>query len=222
MKYFCLVSMVFLIIACNYCNFENPLPINKKNIYYFPGEFRGKWLNNSKDTVIISKHYLSYIEIHHKKLAKSLIDTSKKYIIKDKKIYFIEKGQNNSTELSKGYQYIIDKDSIIVNIPIKNEIILSKNSFLRKAGDYYLVNIKNENDWWFIILFERKKDKTIIIRSINPKNENDFFKNCELIHKINDDVYLNCNWNENEILKFINNGGFSDTLLVLSNTNKID
>jgi metal-sulfur cluster biosynthetic enzyme len=205
-----IIGIGFLFVSCDQFYFSTPQPIDAKNIYEFPKEFRGVWSDNL-DSIIIGKDYYLNIENRKVNVSKKEVDTSSSYIIYENKIYKIDK---EDEMLNEGYHYSIENDIITYLKREVSEIELGRKAFLRKLGNKYVVNIKNENQWWNIYLIEKTKDGGILLKILNNYNL-EKIEDVKYIYSSDHNFYLNVNWTKDELLKLINKGAFSDTVMIL-------
>lgn len=145
------VLIIFsLISSCHTMYFSNPLPVDSRNIYKIPREYRGVWFLES-DSVIIGKRSVRFIYKDDRCLAKSEADTSSRFLLRDNLIYSID----TETGLSQGYPYTLKDDTICFTQRTISEIPLSTITFLRKVNGGYIFNsiarvIDEETGDWYL------------------------------------------------------------------------
>ena len=219
-KIILLIGFLPLIISCDNVYISTPQPVDSKNIYLFPREFRGVW-TCEENKVIIEKDYFKYAQNSEYKVSKQEIDTSSSYVLKDNKIYIID---NEKWEISDGLPFKLEKDTIYYQLPEVTEIPLGKNAFLRKVKNNYILNIKQKNEWWELVLINKDKNGNIIAVRLDIKDleKNKKFKNIHIFKSENSrSDYIEANWTKRELLEMINKGVFSDTLFILEPNNII-
>lgn len=235
--------------SCDSYNFASPQPVDKENIYEFPADIRGNWVSeNENELIIISRSYASLRNTGKEKIVKGIwpvlndsgaviyppvsyksfntirfdslqkpIDTIPNYLLDKNNIYEV----NEDGKLGKGYQYKLDKDTIIL---FKNEeviIDLGRNAFIRKLkNDLYVINIMNsilgqENPWWQITILEKKGNDHLNIWDCNGKLK----KHPSMFYtpvkgRGSGNYYFNSKWSTNDILHLMDEGYFevSNTL----------
>ncbi|MFH1001041.1 MAG: hypothetical protein V1783_09390 [Bacteroidota bacterium] len=207
---------LLILTACERTYFSVPQPVDSKNIYEFPKEIRGLWVNNF-DTIVIGSTQFKSLEYKEFKVEKSIADTSSSYIFRNGKVFLV----NNDKSLSERLNYSIVNDTVVILKREVQEISLSQNSFLRAIDFGYILNIKNEEHWWELYLIEPNVNGRIIVTSLKHDNLDVRF-NEEILHKKESTYYLNVKWTKNDLSQIINNGIFCDTLLQLEINEKIN
>lgn len=213
-KILLILGIIPLLISCDNVIISTPQPIDAKNKYSFPGDFRGVWTTDG-DTIIIGKDYYKNIKYREEKVFKQEIDTSSSYVLKENKIYIIDKVKS---EISEGFPVKIENDTIYYKERRVYEIALGKKAFLRKVKKNYILNFREEKQWWQVILIRKDRTGNIIVANLT----NDMvyeFSNYKHIHtfssKYGDWDYIEANWTKKELLEMINKGVFSDTIFIL-------
>ena len=215
-------------ISCTSVSFDQPQPIDAKNCKKIPKKFRGTWVSND-DTTIIGKTFFRKIDWNFETLSKAELDTNKSLVIRGKFIYDLE------DDSLKGYEYTVMDDSLIVKIPDRFEFTLGNSAQLRSVSKKYLtLNLKQDSIWWNVYLVEKKNDGRIVIRSSKQQdlsilesilNTNEI----EITSPDKDELetsefqkFWSVELSSKQIIEFINEGGFSDTALVLEPIHKIE
>jgi hypothetical protein len=166
---FVLFSVTILFCSCDIHNFSMPQPIDKENIYEFPEEFQGRWINAgmdesffvskkyglliSHDTTEISTESLSKRNLKGEYLEPTLYNSFRTiYYDSEKRPFdtvdnYVLRGQyiyEKFSGLGRRYRYIIHHDTITI---FKNDttcIDLGRNAFLRQINkNLYSLNICN-------------------------------------------------------------------------------
>lgn len=215
-----IIGIIPIMTSCEHVYISTPQPVDSKNIYVFPKEYRGVW-TCEENTVIIGKDFFKYIQNLDFKVSKIEIDSSSSYVLKDNKLYIID---NRKMELKGGFPYKLKNDTIYYQEPEVLEIALGKKAFLRKIKKNYILNNQKENQWWELILIKKDKKGNIIVEKLDIKDL-DKFTNYRHIHsfkaKYSRSDYIEANWTKKELLEMLNKGMFSDTLATLEINNTI-
>lgn len=205
-------SFVLSLTSCQPVYFTAPQPFDAENIYEFPKEYRGLWVNEG-DTTIIGKNYFIIKEYKQKNsIAKKEIDTSTVYILKTNKIYIKEK--YDDIGLSEGFPYKLHNDSVQFNAREITKVALSYETFLRKVGKYYILNTSNTKNWWNIYLIKKTDNQKIEVYILDEDDLKNL-SNFETIYKSKEGIFIAAKWSKKEMLFFIDNGQFSELILEL-------
>lgn len=199
--------------------------VSKKNVLFIMNDntriVNGAWpkISDSGDYLFPPlPPYESFKTINYDSL-KRPVDTIDNFLLRGQYIYRID----SDKFLGKGYPYAIEKDTINF---LENDTIsidLGQNAFLRQLNkDFYVLNIRNNildedmyNDWWQIMLLEKKEDQTINIWECTPKTEELACKFYERPSK-SAIFYFDCEWATADILRLVREGYFE-----VSSTNYI-
>jgi hypothetical protein len=224
-----LIILLFSLTSCVSVYFEEPQPVDSSNLDEIPADFQGTWIEKN-DTTIINETTFSNVEWKFKPLTQKELDTTKSLLIKGGLIFDL------SQDSVKGFNYSTRNDTIIVHIPDRFDFSLSDSVLLKPISDtYFSLNFKRDSIWWEVYIFSRNSNNEIIARKLKRK---DFTilksvthnKDVEVIiepydkNKLTtseDQQFLNAKLTKNTMLDFINQGGFSDTILTLSPSNKV-
>lgn len=210
-----ILGIISLVLACENVYNSSPQPVDSKNIYSFPREFRGMW-TCERDTLIIAKDYSKYTQFVGFSVPKQDVDSSSSFVIKDDKIFIINK---HEMELRGGFPFKLENDTIYYQERNVVEVALGKKAFLRKVNKNYILNIKQESGWWEAILIKKDKEGNIITAGLDIQ-ELQKYKNYKSIHTFKQDEYsrtdyIEATWTKKELLGMINKGVFSNTLFKL-------
>lgn len=209
---FLLSGIIYTATSCDAIYFTSPQPFNTKNIYEFPKEYRGYWVNDG-DTTIIGKNYFihkEYKQTHS--IAKKEIDTSTIYILKNNKIYIKEKYED--ILLTEGFPYQQQNDTIYFKAREIIKLSLGYETFLRKVDQYYILNTSNTTTWWTLYLIKKTLDNTLEI-SILKEEDLKSNSNFETIYNAEEGLFLDAKWSITELKNLIQKGGFSSMILEL-------
>ena len=219
-KIIILLAIFPLIISCESISVSTPQPVDSKNITNFPGEFRGTWTCEG-NTMIIGKDFYKYSQDFSVKIPKQLVDTSSSYLLKNNKIYYVDR---RKLEIGEGFPYTLENDTIYYTERNVSETTLGRKAFLRRVKKNYIVNVKQENQWWQLALLEKNKAGEIIIRIQNLKELEKFTNHTHiqtLTGKYETFEFIEANWTRKELSEMLDKGMFSDTLMVLEPNNRI-
>jgi hypothetical protein len=217
-----MICFVFILSSCTSIYFESPQPLDSKDLKKFPKELRGFWLDGL-DTVSVKKDQLITIKNEIKKISRTELETSNVLIMKNNQIFEL-----NSNSL-KGYRCSILGDTILYSKRLIDKINIGDSLKLRSSAKYYFLNRLNENGWWEVTLVHQSDKNTMLLKYPN-KDEFELaskissFALTKFIESDNPDgtvsmtnhhgKYWRGNFTSKEIIQFINEGGFSDTLQV--------
>ncbi len=164
---FCLSIILY---SCDNYNFSQPLPVDQKNIYQFPKNFRGDWQEDeSAVSIYISKTHIDFFTKDSEKIIdgawprlndtggyvypsvayntlKTIRYDSLKRPVDTISNYLVRDNYaypvNDKQLLEKGYPCQVDNDTIIVLKDDKVSIDLGQNAFLRKLNKkFYVLNL---------------------------------------------------------------------------------
>lgn len=209
-----------MIISCFGVYLSTPQPVDSKNILSFPVKYRGIWTEEG-DTVFIEKKYLGYSMTSEEIIPMAELDSAS-HILKNNKIYLLFE---DGTELRGGYPYQIKDDTLRYTAIQLLEVELGKSAFLRKLKKDYILNVKQENQWWILILFKTDKQGNLVVKSLNTSDLQKLV-NLYPIHSYDDYKYtrldfIEASWTKKELIKMIDEGLFSDTIRILDTNGKI-
>jgi len=213
-----LMAAGMLMQSCDQFYFASPQPVDEVNIERFPEAIRGLYIDQN-DSITFGADYFLSVDYTNKKIPQAEVDTSGSYILKDQKIYLLDKDEE--IRLKGGYPYTVKEDTFYFSERSIIEIALGKKAFLRKVADNgYMLNIKEEHEWWTLIFIEVKSDGAVVARYIN---EEDLEKipGLKEVYVDNEDHYLEVKWTSAALNTLVQNGLFSDTLLNINMHKKI-
>ena len=206
-----------LLSSCATYYFHQPLPTDAENIYVIPKKFRGTWKDDVKHTSLdIGKDYYKRTETIPVSYSKSEFESDSGYFFIDDKVYRIRESAPEG-----GYSFYFKNDSIFINTEQINYVQLGENAFLRKIDYGYILNLRNEKmkDWWSATFIDVRNKTGVAFRELR---EGDLEKNGDykLAHpKLK--TFIIADWKQEDIERFIDKGGFSDTVEFLNYGNKI-
>lgn len=200
--------------SCSQHYFDRPQPIDAKNIYAFPETFRGVW-TDGKDSLIVGKFYFANIEYKDLSMAYTKQDTTRYAIFRDNKVYPYDSIQQQLMGL--GYPYEIKNDSIFYQTREILEAQLGRKAVLRAVGDQFVLNVKNDNQWWELFLMGVGQEGKVLVRypNIDQLAEQDILP----IFSNEEQDYFEVKWRTKNLEQLIDSGIFSDTLLFLDQQN---
>jgi hypothetical protein len=210
----------FLLLTLNSCNsvfFSEPQPVDAKNIFEFPAQVRGVWMEG-EDTITIGKREYRSVSYRNESVAKSIADTSSQYILANNKIFILK--NEDAPRLTGGFPYEERADTLYYKARELEEIFLGGNTFLRKVGSRYILNIRNDELWWELLLVEKARDGSVLGRRLS-KEDMDSFQVSQPIWKSEDMSYYDIRWRAHDLTSLIKAGCFSDTTINLTPDQKI-
>jgi hypothetical protein len=161
-----LMVSLFVFISCGTVYFDQPQPVNAKNLKSIPREIQGTWKTRNKypDAVTINeeaikidkKSFKKYSTVYYS-IAQSEINNSMTYKLYDGKIFLSVNGKSHS------YPYILANDSIrYSSCEVEMQYELSDSVLLRRAKGCYVVNLKYRN-WWEVVFIQKSEGGDILI-----------------------------------------------------------
>lgn len=144
-----------LIFSCGdpYPYFNQPQPVNARNLKKFPKELQGSWItevNDKKCTITISKD--TYINVFYPsdefEVPASEMDTSHSFRFINNKLIYVGGIDMYNSE----FEYDLRNDTFYCSGRMINTLQLSDSVLLRKANDCYVCNIKRGAAWEVITL----------------------------------------------------------------------
>jgi hypothetical protein len=213
---FLLLPVVFL--SCTVYYFNEPQPVDSKNIYKMPIKFIGSWyikdsmdlMREDFDSISIGKNSYHLITRDQVRETRNDIDSDSSIFIMNDKIYYTEDGMLNG-----GYAFYWSNDTVIINT-VENELVeLGKKAHLRKIDYGYILNTNHDKmiDWWSIKFIDTRDKENMVIRCIKDEDVEKFPSYNILSKDFNN--YIEAKWSAGEVNEFIDKGGFSDTVLIL-------
>jgi len=221
-KIYSLIAICLILASCSEYYFSEPQPVNSKNILKVPKMHRGTWNigdNNSSDhteSLTIGESYYKLVDNYRAKESLAVLEQDSSTYLIGNKVYVKEDG-----ELEGSYDYTIEGDSIIVYVNEFEIVEFGEKAFLRKIDYGYILNLQHEKmkDWWEIMFIDTRNPDGVSIRTLKREDlEKD--DNHRILHEDFSD-YIVAQWTIEQIQKFIDDGGFSDTSMVLSNNEKV-
>ncbi len=110
-----------MLYSCDQYYFTTPQPVDSENVYKFPADYRGIWVEEG-DTILFEKDYFVNITYTNRKVAKNMADTSSQYIIKDEKIFVVD--EEEEVEIKGGFLYTLKDDTLYFREREMLEVIL--------------------------------------------------------------------------------------------------
>ncbi len=206
-----------LLLSCDQIYFTTPQPIDEVNINTFPEAIQGIY-PDQKDSVILGNDYFRSVDYTDKKIPKTEVDTSANYIIKDERIYILDKEEE--IKVKGGFPFTLQDDTLFYSERSIMEITLGKKAFIRKTGNNYILNIKEEHEWYTLVFMEIAENGDLIARILNEKDL-EKMRGITRIYEDNGDHYLSAKMTSTMVNEFLQKGIFSDTLLHLESRKKV-
>lgn len=215
-----IVSMVagLLLMSCDQFYFSTPQPVDARNIYEFPNKSRGSWTDNG-DSIVIGRTNFMSIEYQEAKVSLKEAKGSSRYRLKRDKVYITD--EEKGLKAKRGFPYTLKQDTLFYQEAEIFELKLGEGTFLRKVGDFYLLNSKYSENWWEIYLVEIQPDESIVTRYLN-KDDLSKIGDLKTLHVAENQYFLEANWTKKDLTKLLQKGVFSDTLLVLTRKRKTE
>jgi len=211
------LGLALLLQSCDQIYFTSPQPIDEENIETFPEAIQGVYMDQN-DSIIFGDDYFRSVDYNDKKIPKIEVDTSDNYILKDQKIYIVDKGEE--IKVKGGFPFTIQDDTLYFSELTVMEIALGKKAFLRKVGDNYIVNIKEEHEWYNLVFMEIAGNGDLTARILNEKDL-EKMPGITRIYEDNGDYYLSAHMTSRTLNELFQKGVFSDTLFHLEGQKKM-
>ena len=215
---FAFILVVTSFFSCTNALFDQPQPVNAKNLKNIPKEFRGIW-NDNRDTIIIDKSYYMHVSFLDEHITKAEIDTGKDFKMVNDKLYLTVEDPN-----IKDFQYIQKNDTFFYTVRyISNLFCLSDSVLLRKAKHSYVCSVKRGN-WWELFVIQKKKNGEIqiyypdgkILKENQLKYSINFLDTVKI--KTEDKLYFHAELDADFFDKNINNNIFSLYITLFPNS----
>jgi hypothetical protein len=161
-----LMFLIFVLTSCGTVYFDNPQPVDSRNLRSVPVDIRGTWKTRNiyPDAVTVNedairidrKSFRKYSTVYYT-IARPEIDKSAVYKLNEGKISVTRNGKSHS------YPYTIVNDSIrYSSCEVEMQYGLSDSVLLRKADGCYVVNLKFKS-WWEIVFIQKSEAGDILI-----------------------------------------------------------
>ncbi|MEP3389085.1 MAG: hypothetical protein ABJO02_12905 [Reichenbachiella sp.] len=209
-----LIISFFILSACSQQYFDQPQPIDGKNIYAFPAPFQGIW-TDGKDSLIVAKYFFANIEYSSLSLPYTKRDTTAYALFRGSKVYPYDSIRQQI--LGVGTSFEVRNDSIYYEIRESLEVQLGRKAFLRQVGDQFVLNVKGDNDWWELFLMGVTDQRKLVVTypSIDAMIEQDI----NPVLSNTEEDYFEVRWTTKQFNQLIKNNVFSDTLLFIEQQN---
>jgi len=140
----CLILLLMIAASCTVIYFDQPQPVDARNLKKVPKALRGQWTKTSESDsslIRIDKTVYFFSQVSHYKLPLSSIQSSVKYRLLENKIYNLEE------DTTRGFPFRLTNDTVFFSENSDNIIILSDSAVLRKGKNCYLLNLKTALGW---------------------------------------------------------------------------
>ena len=194
------VSLVFILFACQPVTFTEPQPKDVAAIDAFPARLQGIYLNSgdssvlqiTASTMIISYHYDEKIHV-------SQLDSTEQLI-----------GDTLFDMLTtKGKLIRIEGDSIVKPVSSSDTLfVFDATHVLKKFKGYYFLNTSNSQDNWQVQKLELSKGR-LTLSSLNTKEDLDQL--VEITEYPQDTTTYVFSPSRKQFKKFVRNQGFRDS-----------
>lgn len=214
MRAFLIYWTLLALSSCSQHYFDRPQPIDSRNIYAFPEAFRGVWTDGD-DSLVVGRFYFANIEYTDHSIPYLSSDTTHNAIFKDNKVYPYDSTQQQINGV--GYSYEIRNDSIFYTTREILEAQLGRKAVLREVGDQFVLNVKNESQWWELFLMGITNKGKVLVRypSIEQLAEQEILP----VFSNEEKDFFEVQWTTNELDRLIGENIFADTLLFLDQQN---
>lgn len=196
--------LVTVLSSCTSIFFDQPQPVNSKNLKQIPEELQGKWSSpkDYDDSIIIDKNTFSRIDNEYYIIPDYKTDTSVVFTLEDNKIYLDGKD-------TIGYRYILMNDTIKYYEREIFDITLSDSALLRKGQNCYVLNLRKSN-FWEIFLIQKKTNGEITIDYPLMEDLKESRKLCNftIVDSTNkDSIYVHAEFKSKSIERLIREDG---------------
>jgi hypothetical protein len=147
------------------------------------------------------------------------VDTISNYLVRDNYAYRV----NEKQLLEKGYPCQVNNDTITVLKDDKVSIDLGQNAFLRKLNNnFYVLNLHikprlfDENGWWQLVIVEIKEKQSINLWYCTTE----LSKIPSLLYEYSNENYFDSKWTTADVLRLMEEGGFSTESKFIKPTKK--
>jgi len=209
MKVYLYVTVFISLIGC--VKFDKPQPIDTVSLNSIPSRYHGTWSGgNYKDSIVISHHYILMSETSIKKFTKEEIDTTANYQFTENKFYDF-----TNLDSYSGFLYEFKNDTFYVKESKITKFDIGNRFHVSTIEDYLIVNINEEGTFWITLWIELNNENTLLFRTLKDKDLVSIKDKNKLNYLLKRDGvrYFEANLKSKDILKIINQGGFSDTLI---------
>lgn len=213
MRFHYLFIIVF-ISACSQHYFDQPQPVDGKNVYGFPQPFRGIW-TDGRDSLVVGKFYFANIEYKNISMPYTKADTTTYAIFKNNKVYPFD--SLSQKIMGTGQAFEIRNDSIHYLTRDVLEVQLGKRAFLRQVGEQFVLNVKGENEWWELFLMGITDQQKVVVTY--PDLDQMLDQQIYPVLSSSDEDYFEVAWTTKQFSQLIENNIFSDTLLFIDQQN---
>lgn len=231
------IPLLLFFYSCDSYNFSHPQPVDRENISEFPAVFRGNWIDDDSETILINKNAISILTKEQVNIVKGIWptkDTAGKYrylspsyksfssILFDSLQNPIDTVNNyllngdhlyeiaDKGLLEQGYHYTTGADTFRIQKIDTFTVDLGTNAFLRDIGNgFFVMNIRNQ-----VLGRESRWWQLFVLELRNERLINTWY--CS--YRLTDDVamfyekhnnyYFNSSWTSADINKFIKEGKF--------------
>jgi hypothetical protein len=239
---YCTIHYLFfaVLLTLNSCatyNFSHPLPSDKPNMYEFPADWLGNWINTNSQQIIIGRNNAALIINDQETVVKGVwpkVAANGKPIfppggylgmyhvnldslnrpVDTVANYYINADLlyevTGKGRLEKGFHYTTQEDTFRINKIDTFWVDLGKNAFLRKLDtDFYVLNMLNQARG-----IENRWWQIILLEKSNRNNITQWdctyslTKDTSMFYENYGNYYFNSQWNAKEIIQFLKKGLF--------------
>ncbi len=216
--------IVLSLSSCFSVKTNNPLPSDAKDVNHFPRELRGCWREtDEEEDRLVSERFL--IEISRKEIA----FYQEKYMM-NSELFSSDYSWSDNHELldslGNKVDYLLKNDTIYYFESKKAKNIFSDSLKLRSSGEYYLLNVLDEDGWWKTLVFSLEEDSLFVLKMAKENADLAIRLGWEetttdFIFQQMNSRYLLGDFTSVQLNDFITQGGFSDSMIVLVRTNNL-
>jgi len=229
--------LAVLLYSCDTYNFSHPQPVDKENIYTFPDAYRGNWIDDDSEQLLINKDFIGFIMNEKIRVVKGIwpkagdkgnytypppsfksfstvmFDTLQQPV--DTIRNYLLNGKHiyefaDKELLEQGYHYSTDQDTIMIDKKDTFIVDLGRNAFLRDIGNgFFVMNIRNQ-----VVGKEDRWWQLFVLEMKHQDQINIWYCSNRLttepamFYEKQNNYYFNSEWTAAEITKLLKNGSF--------------
>jgi hypothetical protein len=202
----------FLWTSCKIVYFEQPQPVNVRNLNSFPKSMRGVWLSNGSDTVLISAHEIKVFQYEEFNLDVHSLERLGGSI-RNNKLFF-------KPDSVVSYTFSLRNDTIIYRIPQVQRFVISDTMLVKPLGRNLIMNSRTEGHWALLLAIPHRD--VIEFKSLN-EDDLTLLKTLVPVHikkkEGKDDIYCQADVSRKTMKLFVRRGGFSERYALVRRLN---
>ena len=210
--------------SCTIYYVDNPQPVDANNMYKLPGKYTGSWyIKDSEDedpadwdSLSITSTYYHSVSRDRLKEAISIIEADSSVIIIDDKVFVTEEGA-----LIAEYAFETEGDSMIIYVEDHDFVEFGSKVFLRKIDYGYLLNTQHDHleGWWELMFIDTRSKDELSVWSIGDSDIEILPAHQTLHDSLSE--YIHASWTTDQVQRFIDNGGFSSSVVTLAYSERL-